>query len=457
MVSGHELKGLMKFAEREEWEDCFGAVLDAHFGPILDAADIEFEDLSEIVDPHWQTVLWGCAFEDFLTLEFDVPGENIVDEYLKRRSWREKPPAKAYMKALRTSIISLYEVSDIVPGSSMKLRDLIRGGEPLTISEKSATQTLKQWDRIAARVVHVRGQTIMAGGVLTYSFKACEKLYDGIRDVLDIDAEDLSKAITDATLQHIAPLFSMYWVADVMENISLRERLNLFNSEGEIIEFRDLRFPFSASVTQKQISQALSIIPDLYQENAKFWNWLETARDREYNSNPNPEDGSQTLNTVLDNGAQVLGTIEIKGKTLILSVNSAGRAERGQVMIERALKDLVKTPLIEIQTFDQMMAEDEVNSTPSEAQLDISPEVAQQIMQQTLDSHYRESLDQPIPALDNKTPRQSVKSKKGKAKVIEWLKYLENRSALSQASDIPMSDYDFTWVWEELGIDRTRL
>ncbi len=126
-------------------------------------------------------------------------------------------------------------------------------------------------------------------------------------------------------------------------------------------------------------------------------------------------------------------------------------------MIERALKDLVKTPLIEIQTFDQMMAEDEVNSTPSEAQLDISPEVAQQIMQQTLDSHYRESLDQPIPALDNKTPRQSVKSKKGKAKVIEWLKYLENRSALSQASDIPMSDYDFTWVWEELGIDRTRL
>ena len=43
-----------------------------------------------------------------------------------------------------------------------------------------------------------------------------------------------------------------------------------------------------------------------------------------------------------------------------------------------------------------------------------------------LDQHYRQCLDESIPALDNKTPRQCARSKKGREKVIEWLKHLEN-------------------------------
>jgi len=35
--------------------------------------------------------------------------------------------------------LSLYEVSDIVPGESFRARDLVRGGEPVLISERSAT------------------------------------------------------------------------------------------------------------------------------------------------------------------------------------------------------------------------------------------------------------------------------------------------------------------------------
>ena len=46
-------------------------------------------------------------------------------------------------------------MSDIVPGTSFRARDLIRAGEPLLISERSATRSLKPWDRIAARVVQV--------------------------------------------------------------------------------------------------------------------------------------------------------------------------------------------------------------------------------------------------------------------------------------------------------------
>lgn len=57
------------------------------------------------------------------------------------------------MAALRSSVMSLYEVSDVVRDQSFLARDLLRGGTPVRISEKSATHSLKQWDRLAARVV----------------------------------------------------------------------------------------------------------------------------------------------------------------------------------------------------------------------------------------------------------------------------------------------------------------
>jgi hypothetical protein len=71
-----------------------------------------------------------------------------------------------------------------------------------------------------------------------------------------------------------------------------------------------------------------------------------------------------------------------------------------------------------------------------------------------MDSHYRETLDQPIPALEGKTPRQAARSISGRKKVMEWLKYLENASAKNIGS--PMSDYDFGWMWHELGVGDER-
>jgi hypothetical protein len=37
------------------------------------------------------------------------------------------------MAALRTSVMSFYEVSDIVRDMSFRARDLVRGGEPVSI------------------------------------------------------------------------------------------------------------------------------------------------------------------------------------------------------------------------------------------------------------------------------------------------------------------------------------
>jgi hypothetical protein len=46
-------------------------------------------------------------------------------------------------------------------------------------------------------------------------------------------------------------------------------------------------------------------------------------------------------------------------------------------------------------------------------------------------------------------------TKAGRVKVADWLKYIENGAAKSGTAD-PMGTYDFTWMWEELGLSDLR-
>ena len=442
MPTSHDLKGLMKFLAREEWRECFDEVFYDHFGPVLEAGDMDFEDIAEILGEVWAMTLWGCVFEDFLTQDFEVEGGNIVDEYLKRRGWKENAQVKAYMKALRTSVMSLYEVSEIVPGKSLIARDLIRGGEPIPVSEGTATQTLKQWDRISARIVPVLGKNVFAGGLLPFTPEATDALFDGLRQMFGKKNAKKLPAIKDEELQAAASMFTLSWLFDTLERAMGPPSMQ--NADGDELVFHDVRFPIASGITQKDIAVRVNNIPGMAQENAKFWNWLEQKPKHGAGKRAGP-----SFDTTMDNGARVLGNIELKGKFLHLSTNSAERAKIGTALIQQALGDLVRAPLTEIRTVEQMMAERPTNKDEEPAS-EIPPEIAEQVIHQFMDRQYRETLDQPVGMLGNKTPRQAAKSAAGRKKVAEWLKYLENQSAKQPNAADPMATYSFEWMWHEL-------
>lgn len=404
MPASHDLKGLMTFLARDEWRGCFEEVFDDHFGPVLEAGDMAFDDLAEMLGDDWAMTLWGCAFEDFLAQDFDVEGINIVDEYLKRRGWKEGAQAKAYMKALRTSVMSLYEVSDVGPGKSLMARDLIRGGEPIAVSEGTATQTLKQWDRIAARIVPVLGKNIFAGGLLPYTPLASEALFDGLRQMFGKKNIKKLPAVGEDDLRAIASMFTLSWLFDTLDRAMALPPMQ--NSDGDDLMFHDVRFPLASGVTQKDIAARVNALPGMSQENAKFWNWLE---DKPKNRGKAKQADGLSFDATMDNGLRVLGNVELKGRFLHLSANSDARAEKGTALVRHALDDLVRAPLTKIRTVEQMMAERPPRER-REAPSDIPPEIAEQVVHEFMDRQYRETLDQPVGMLGNETPRQAVKS-----------------------------------------------
>jgi hypothetical protein len=464
MTDTHLLRGLMKWLTRDEWRDRFAEVYDDHLLPACDQTDLDVKEIISILGEGWFTrTVWGCAFEDFLTRDFE-DGSNIVDDYLKRRGWKEGASTRAYMAALRTSVMSLYEVSDIVRDTSFRARDLVRGGEPMLISERSATRSLKPWDRIATRVVQVGSQTQISGAVLPFDRDTSEELLKLLRKIAR-RAEKEKKALAEsvrrgvdnraiangfsetAVLHAVTPTITTIWLIDTIDRALGPQIPEVCNAEGDELLFCAAYYPFVAGTTTGDIRSALGRCPELRQENATFWNWITSGKPIKTLGMETPK--SQIFITSLCDGSLVLGGVELKDKALVLSVNSRERFDRGRVLLSKTLGGLVGQPLVEMQSIEQLM---ESHNAALPSKLDMSEEERSAIIHDSLDRHYRDLLDQPISMLGNKSPRAAVRTAKGRVKVVDWLKTLENHAAKSAGRNGEITNYSFNWIWTELGV-----
>jgi hypothetical protein len=470
MASKHTLEGLIKWSMRDRWADRFDQIFEDHVLPACDETGLESDDIvSTIGEDLFMNTVWACAFEDFLTREFD-DGENAIDDYLKRRGWKETASVRAYMAALRNSTMSLYEVSDIVRGTSFRARDLIRGGEPVLISERSATRGLKPWDRIAARVVQVGSKMQICGGVLTFEHGTAEafleawhgfgKLSDDERRKLaedaigeDFDGEAMAELSPTEMLRASSSMFTTFWLIDLIDRAEAPEIPDLRNAEGDELLLCEVRYPFAAGATIDDIQAILEARPEFRPAGTTSWNWISQEKPAAASRAGEQSQPSLTFETWHEDGALVLGNVELENKALVLGVNSRQRSDRGRVLLSEILGRRVRQPLVKTETVEQVMASRDA-AEPQE--LDIPEEERCAIIHDQMDRHYRSVLDEPVPALGGETPRAAVKTDSGRIKVAEWLKMMENRTAKSGDHNSAMASYNFSWLWAELGISELR-
>lgn len=464
MASKHLLKGLIKWSMRDPWRDRFDQVFEDHLLPACDETGVATDDVVSIVgEDLFMSTVWACAFEDFLTQEFE-DGANVVDEYLKRRGWKEPASVRTYMAALRNSTMSFHEISDIVPGESFRARDLARGGEPVLISERSATRSLKPWDRIAARVIQVGSKMQIGGGVLLYETATAETCIEALHELRKRSKpkqRKLSKAMRQVfgdtaaaelcsteTLHPMSPMLTTFWLVDLIERVRRPAIPDLRNKEGDPLLLCEARFPFAAGTTCDQIQGVLDASREFRRADAAFWNWVSLKKPAHASSQ-----GSLTFETRLDDGTLVLGGVELEADALVLSVNSQRRCDLGCKLLSGVLGERVRQPSLKTETVEQMIAS---ARTTAPQQLDIPEEERCAIVHEHMDRHYREVLDQPVPMLGGKSPRAVVRTESGRIKVAGWLKMMENSTAKAADHNGALAIYDFGWLWTELGIDELR-
>lgn len=470
MAGKHMLEGLMKWSTRERWAERFEWILESHLMPACDETGLEVDEIvSTVGDDLFRSTVWACAFEDFLTREFD--GENAVDDYLKRRGWKESASARTYMAALRNSTMSLYEVSDVVLGTSFRARDLIQGGEPVLISERSATRSLKPWDRIAARVVQVGSRMQICGGVLVFDHETSDAFLEAVRkfdtlsseqmrELAEAEGDDFDEAaIADLSpterLRAMAPLFTTFWLIDAIDRIQAPKIPDLRNADGDELVICEACYRLAAGTTGDDIRAVLQARPEFQPTSTTSWSWLAPGKSAAKPALAASDRGgrSLTFETWSDDGALVLGDVRLDDNTLVLSVNSRQRFERGCALLSDILGGRVGQPSVRTEPVEQVMASRD-SAAPN--RLEIPEEEHRAIIHDTMDRHYRDVLDQPVPALGGQTPRAAVKTKAGRVKVVAWLKMMENQTAKSAGPDSLTASYSFGWLWTELGLDDLR-
>ena len=251
-------ENLAKWAAREEWEGLQLEIYDAHIHPVADALDMSGDDIAELLGDS-ALMLHVFIAEDFFTARFgEDDQQNVIDDYLKRRGWREAVSARRYLEALKDSVVSLYEIVDIDPGRSVTVRDLILGGEAVTVNEKLGSQSLARWDRVAARIVTVNGREYFTGGILRFRHEASQELLSAFDEMAERMQEELREAAEETgdespiELESVrrlivlglpcAPIFSEHWTIDRV--MQLQAPLpELRNSDNESIVFSEVRFP----------------------------------------------------------------------------------------------------------------------------------------------------------------------------------------------------------------------
>jgi hypothetical protein len=247
-------------------------------------------------------------------------------------------------------------------------------------------------------------------------------------------------------LRDMAPAFTNAWLTDILSKLKEGEP-RYFNAEGDEVVFHTLRFPIRKGAPQKAIAARLGEVGCLRREGNSFWNWLAKPGSRKAASKATH---GVELNVTTDDGAIVLGTIDMKGRFLALMVNSASRAAEGRHILETALGDLIGAPVIEIQTIEEMKS----LQLPRDPRNDIPPAISIPLVHEMLDERYRAVLDESVCMLGDISPRAAIRTENGRHRVAEWIKFLENNTA--RHDDPAMASYDFGWMWRELKIENLR-
>ena len=129
---------------------------------------------------------------------------------------------------------------------------------------------------------------------------------------------------------------------------------------------------------------------------------------------------------------------------------SKKRAEKARDELPGVFGGAVKFRAISYEDVEQAIKRAPKTAKNKEPEIPI--EEQRRVLGEYYEQHYRKWLDEPVPALGNRTPRHAAKLKTVRPKLIALLKDFESHSERQRRSGEVA--YDFTWIWAELGLTR---
>lgn len=366
------------FLQNEEWE--IQAAND--FDPLF----FSFFYFDWLPDPHTTR------------LQSPLPIDTVAQSLQASQSHRLDAIARRYLDACSESTTTFYDILEVRPGKGLRVRDMLRE-EELEVLEATASQTLLRGDAVFGRIVPIEGIHIIEclGPVaIPPAFKP---------QIIELRRR-LRKPRRKGDLQpHDREMRELY--LSIALGILHPKQPQLRNTDGDAMEAHTLSFDLDAPEAAAKALAPLGLAPadellnydaDRRFESAEI-DWVRSKKDR-----------------------TVLGVIRISGKRLTADVNSQRRAVAIRKLIEDKLGDTAHVRPTVIQSAQSICREVEGRDVDDDAT--VMPEI-QTLMTQHMRNHYARWVDEQIPALGGKTPRQAIRSRDGRESVAALVDQLE--------------------------------
>jgi hypothetical protein len=358
---------------------------------------------------------------------FPVEGSTVAEHYLGKYGWRLTDVERRWLDAQRAAWLSIWEVLEVDPGRGIKLRDLL-SHETRYVNELSASHDLVARDAVLGRVIDHQGISVLCGMHL--------------RPLPPRDAAELVRLARGRLRRKGAVPPERLRATDFGRYLIRRweERVEALDALAQL-----------PGALQNTDGDALLLTVDHFDLTAGSRGEIESRILRMEGVERSGGDGSEF--SILQEGAPIgmlggrtlIGVVRLSPTSLRIESNSVARADALRVRLESACGELIRHRAREHS--DPLSAA--VRSARAGASDPPAPPELQQALRELKARYYAAWLDERIPALGDKTPREAVRTARGRERVDALLKEIENMERRFEGGQA----FDVGDLRRELGLD----
>lgn len=328
------------------------------------------------------------------------PDLTLAENYLSQFPGRLDELQLRLLRAAVHSPYSFYEIIDFESGNNLTLKDILTG-EQTRVIEDAASEMVEVGDILFGSIVTVDHVSVLMGispVAIRPSYKA--QIIDLRNQILKVDAP-ITREVLQIHSYDIRELYLHFYDA-------LTSPLEMTNRDGEAVVFYELNYtidePHDAFEQLRTLTSEADM--DMIMDEATV---DEKGRIEVVEFPWMVEDG------VFKGDA--LGYFVIDHTSLHVSVNSKERSERIAAEIERRLGARARLRETKHRSMEQVM-DQESDSSMEELQAEVAAVAedpqALEYMKEILHDHWQGWIDEKLPALGGKTPRQAAKTADGR-------------------------------------------
>ena len=347
------------------------------------------------------------------------------------------PEGRAYITELAVRPLTLYEMVEILPGKGLWVRDALAAEAPsLWVHDPGVDLDLMSLRVLGARLLPHRDG--WRTGASFYPLPGHE-------------VEEVRRMVREHPLA-ANPRFARRIVSQTIIDISVGSLLEGAD-DGEDPEGSDGELP---QLLHAGSGDPMLFVTDHYR--VDDWQGLAAALATAADVEGDRDQGWVRLDEASGGiGQRILLALNVHpGDRLQAVAYSLSLADAGRDWLRQLAGTTVTFRTREIvDPLSVLRAGDGAGSRRRPAESEIPPGDRTELRQLLFEHLYAAWADEPLPALENKTPRQAKRTKRGREQVIDLLKLYEHEE-LEDAAAEGREPASLQFLWDELKLDRDR-